>query len=445
VWYSATVAKINTGALSAQAANLYLRVNGTPESTATVLLADSNGTTLVMTYNGASTQGGLAYAQYMVTIGFNYEPGLTYTFVTDTSVGAAQASVVAPGDITHAPDGSSSSWSVEGNEDEVTVVDAGNNERLHVGPDAVSSVAIPSSAYSGCGNNRLTTMCVNHSMAIMNATLMDGVWGGQMLQTTVSNTSTCTPVPSATSSMTPPAPPTGVISTPTATVICTESGTGYTCTPTITPTPWIPMGIYVQGYFSRMNGCADQCVASGGFRCTDSNGSANAFVNVDRLPVTDADVSIIDLTSGVTANLPYLTDLGACDSYGNCVTMALYMGGSLSYVPGHQYRLFVDTTAGQGWADATAPGGVSVGSNGDSTDWSFDGNSDHITIEDAACTVVYSSTTDPTPPVDLTARYPSPGSYTVEVSCVDTSTTSTNLAAGSILSCQDNAIFAVTR
>jgi hypothetical protein len=47
----------------------------------------------------------------------NYQAGLVYTLTVNTNIGTATCSLVAPGPVSIAPDGSQTTWSVEGNED----------------------------------------------------------------------------------------------------------------------------------------------------------------------------------------------------------------------------------------------------------------------------------------------------------------------------------------
>lgn len=88
---------------------------------------------------------------------WNYVPGQAYTITVTTSLGTASASGIAPGGITHAPNGSQSSWTVEGLRDEVQVTTV--STILYQSPccDVSSPLSVPASAYPGSGTYYLTT------------------------------------------------------------------------------------------------------------------------------------------------------------------------------------------------------------------------------------------------------------------------------------------------
>ncbi len=138
-----------------------LDVNKVPETTAAVSLV-TGGAPVIVPFNSVTTTGGNSYALYQTTASWTYTPGQVYTIGVSTSIGNASGSSVAPGGITDAPDGSQTSWMVEGNDDSVNVQQQpGGISVYKQGPDVDSPQAIPSTVYSAPASYTLSTSCMN--------------------------------------------------------------------------------------------------------------------------------------------------------------------------------------------------------------------------------------------------------------------------------------------
>lgn len=200
VWYGAEVVRIDFSeiGIAYEYAIVDLRVNSQPETTANVAVTGTNGSYYNLPYQETNDKEGVTYASYYILDGFNYIPGVTYTFITDTSAGIATAYITAPGNIIHSPDGLSSSWAVEGNNDFVMVTDWSYNSLFIQGVDSVSPVYIPEYVYSWCGYYILSTQCRNYSSSAYNATVIEGIYAFQDYSTGVTVSSNCTPIPTPT-------------------------------------------------------------------------------------------------------------------------------------------------------------------------------------------------------------------------------------------------------
>ncbi len=148
---------------------LSLAVNGSPESTAGVTLTTPSGN-VPFTYSGVNG----SMAAYSPASSFTYIPGGTYTMTTVTSIGTATASLVAPGPVSIAPDGSQASWTYEGNEDYVTVQELFSPynftlQTYNLTSDVDSPYSIPASAYPASGNYSVFPVAQSSTYNVTNA------------------------------------------------------------------------------------------------------------------------------------------------------------------------------------------------------------------------------------------------------------------------------------
>jgi hypothetical protein len=205
-WYSAEISRqqltdYSFATYEFQEAYVMLAVNGLPEVTAGVTIYGSDGTAVSLPYSFSMGESdGVTYADYGVmdsgVTAILYNPGVVYTFVSVTSAGTASASVTAPGGITHAEDGSETSWSVRADSFSVLVTNS-----MEIGTFSSfcsigcgSSFAIPSSAYADCGDNILETICINTTHAMNNGVLLGDVTAIDNYSNIVAVTASCTPV-----------------------------------------------------------------------------------------------------------------------------------------------------------------------------------------------------------------------------------------------------------
>ncbi len=228
VWHMAYVARmdlVDSDGSFGEEAMLYLRVNGSPDATAAVTMIGSNGTTVILGYSGTTELDSLVYAQYWNDTDVVYQPGVVYTFITQTSAGTATGVVTAAGNITHALDGLHSYWQLEGNNDIVRVYDSAMSQVYQSpGDDVASGFAVPATAID-CSGAVLQTEVTARSVSIVNAGLVDYIYAGDLLAQDVA--SPCTP-----------------LSTPTRTFSPTRTPTPGGPIPTFTPTPTpFPFGV----------------------------------------------------------------------------------------------------------------------------------------------------------------------------------------------------------
>lgn len=151
-----------------RSAVILLQVDGAAEATAAVTIVSPGGS-VEIPYGGPVTVApGVIYSQYFVDgTGWTYVAGQTITIIASTSQGVASCSDTAPGDITHAVDGSQSSWAFDGNEEQVTVSD-GLTTTYDSGAlgDLVSPHLIPGSAYPIAGFYNFSTVVSNRSLCL---------------------------------------------------------------------------------------------------------------------------------------------------------------------------------------------------------------------------------------------------------------------------------------
>ena len=125
-----------------------MAVNGAPESTCGVTLTTPLGPIPYSYYSAVGT-----YALYFATSIIPYVPGGSYTMTTVTSIGTAAATLIAPGgSVSMNASGTLATWAVEGNEDYITVGNAGSNyQSFLITTDLDSPAIIPASAYPSPG------------------------------------------------------------------------------------------------------------------------------------------------------------------------------------------------------------------------------------------------------------------------------------------------------
>lgn len=184
-WFSACFSRVNQFGSVSSCVDVYFSVGGQAETTDQVTLA-SSGDSLSIPYSETVTLGGNVYARYRLADGsFQYQPGTVYTLSTLTSAGTAWAVVTAPGGITEASDGNTSSWQSEGTNDRVYVETAnyvGTFDSLGTLADVNSVFRIPTTAYPSSGGYIVRTTCkavvsaVNNAMPGSSLTATDELW-----------------------------------------------------------------------------------------------------------------------------------------------------------------------------------------------------------------------------------------------------------------------------
>ncbi len=184
-WFSASLSRVNQFGSVSSSVDVYFSVGGQAETTDPVTLA-SGGNSLSIPYNETVTLGGGVYALYrLAENSLQYQPGATYTLSTVTSAGTAWAQVAAPGGITDASNGITSSWQSEGTNDRVYVETAdyaGIYDSLETQADVDSVFRIPTTAYSSSGSYILRTTCksvvnaVNNAMPGSSLSASDELW-----------------------------------------------------------------------------------------------------------------------------------------------------------------------------------------------------------------------------------------------------------------------------
>jgi len=147
-----------------------LAVNGNPESTCGVTLTCPGGP-VPLPYRGTITNNGNVYSDYRDNLSFSYVVGGSYSLSTVTSIGTASATLLGPGGITDAADGSTSGWSSGGTYQHVIVFSPFSQYTfatpLRYG--LVPPVNIPASAYgAGPGIYQLVTECYSDAPSITN-------------------------------------------------------------------------------------------------------------------------------------------------------------------------------------------------------------------------------------------------------------------------------------
>jgi hypothetical protein len=217
---------------TAQVLNLTVAVNSLPYTTAGVTL-NTPGGSVPMTFSSSSS----TYSLYTAASAWTYVPNGVYTLNISTSLGSASASVTAPGGITHAADGSRSSWLYPGTYNYVDVWDSGGILFVDgvLSGNAVSPVNIPASTYSAVGTTYNINTDVHTNVAYAIGSTVINILARNVMWTTLT-TATGTPTSTGTNTFTPtPGSPTA---TPTVTNTYTFTKTyTVTNTPTITYTP----------------------------------------------------------------------------------------------------------------------------------------------------------------------------------------------------------------
>src|SRR5690349_8344798 len=107
-WGQAFLATSNYYGTVYNIADVYLLVNGSPETTAAVSVIGP-GSTSPLPYYGIQSLNGVNYALYQSTT-IPYQAGASWTLKTVTSIGTAYATMNTPGGGTTASDGSQVSW-----------------------------------------------------------------------------------------------------------------------------------------------------------------------------------------------------------------------------------------------------------------------------------------------------------------------------------------------
>ncbi|HJT24661.1 MAG TPA: hypothetical protein VJ873_08805 [bacterium] len=188
-WYIADLSRYNSLGSSDTYAEVYLSVGGQAESTATVVLS-GYGSPVTLPYVETLTLGSSTYARYYLDgTAISYQPGVSYTLSTQTSVGTAWASVVAPGGIRYGNTGDTVSWSSEGTKDRVYVENSsysGTYDSLNSHADVDSMFTIPASAYPTSGSYFVRTTCDTVVTSVNNAMTGSSLEASDMLWATVS-------------------------------------------------------------------------------------------------------------------------------------------------------------------------------------------------------------------------------------------------------------------
>ena len=315
-------------------------VDETPVAIATVLVENTDTTdSWYLPYTG----GGV----YALSSGYQYNPGDTYRVSVDYDGDTFSHEMDAPGDMSIAPDGSSVSWTYEGNADIVAVV--GPSSALgwvYTGmPDLTSPHNIPASTYSN-GDGAYYIVAAAQEMESGASVFNTGSGSNMMaiadsvgLTITVTSTFTSTPLETETF---------------TSTSTITE-----TATPTSTATPTNTPVISVKGW---VWGLTDYFVEM-------FDPVYRAQINCDG-PVANATVTVYEHSSGITYYLPF----SSMDFY--------ELTSGTSYIPNTQYTFSAEFNGYTYSRTETAPGSVSFTAAGEvyTFTWQYEGASDYFIV-----------------------------------------------------------------
>jgi hypothetical protein len=252
-WYSAQIEGITlqngvtlVNGIYAQA---LLSVNGNPETSDTVTIAGPGGFGATLPYTSNVVENGNTYAQYQGLFSNNFQTGGAYSLSTVTSLGTASATLIGPGNISTALNGSSTSWTQPGALNRVLLQEGPSFQAGGLLPVTLyqtascmsdaSPVNIPSSDYSNPGIYTLTTNCQNLTNGITGGTGFFEVSQNNMMFLAESE------------------PPTATPGTCTSGPTCTPTVTGCTDMLTVAPAFFAPPGIVTingtlcgSGYFN---------------------------------------------------------------------------------------------------------------------------------------------------------------------------------------------------
>jgi hypothetical protein len=232
MWSFASIQAGSDFGVPYQYANLTLQVTDQPVTDATIYL---NGTgfssPITLSFTAATTQGNQVYSRYDCLVGFNYQPGNSYSLTSETSLGTASATLIAPGNISIASDGSQISWTISGTETDAQVYDgpdASGTKIYYSTTSLPSPFNLPNSLFSNPGIYSVSVQVVNTTNSIPGAAggalfvadiLSQNVTISAPTATpTLSNTPTVTTTPTLFATMTPTFSPTPLPATPTPTL-----------------------------------------------------------------------------------------------------------------------------------------------------------------------------------------------------------------------------------
>jgi len=239
-WAGTSISKTNNFGTITQFVQAGVNFGGLAPTTALITLTGSNiSTPVTLAYNSTVTNSGIPYATYTQNgTGWTYVAGQTYVINTSYNSTTASATLVAPGNITIAANGSAATWTVAGNNDEVRVTLAATTTYNNSGTLS-SPYSIPATAYASYG--AYTVEVLQDNLANPVPGIVSGSFdiGEFDYQSVTFNAPTATPsnTPTVTDSFTPSLTPTKTSSstpssTPTLTYTLTISPTG-----TLTPIP----------------------------------------------------------------------------------------------------------------------------------------------------------------------------------------------------------------
>jgi hypothetical protein len=149
-----------------------LSVNGAPEATDTVNLITPSGS-IPAAFQANSSNLSQYYSGWVTAAG-NYQFGGTYVLSVSTSLGAASATLTAPGPVSIATDGSSAAWTQDGNEDYVWVQESLSPftvtyQSYAISEDVDSPSSIPASAYPAPGSYTVYGVAQNTTYNVIGA------------------------------------------------------------------------------------------------------------------------------------------------------------------------------------------------------------------------------------------------------------------------------------
>lgn len=192
---------------------------------------------------------------------------------------------------------------------------------------------------------------------------------------------------------------------------CIAEGTGFTCTPTDTPTH--------TSTYTPLPTATCWPTASGIHFMSLAGRAGNGMLSIrmvevdiqrDGVPLLGAAVTLSG--PGFNLSVPYEQNVVS-----GCLSAARYTtSNTWSYQLGQPYTLTIRSGSDAVTAVTTAPGGISVDSNGSSAEWDRGGNYDFLQVYSGS-TVFYNLPPDiATDRVDIPdSAYPNRGTYTLRV------------------------------
>jgi len=160
----------NGSSSTPQGAELYLQVNGAPQSTAAVtLFGPGLGSGIPLAYAFPVTDNSEVFSAYG-TAAFTYQGGQTYALYCHTTAGNASVTVTAPGPTTVSSNGLTVSWGQGGDFMTLSILDGVTS--VYSKPLTTSPQQVPVSVYAAAGSYKANINLQSYSTPV-NAVMSD--------------------------------------------------------------------------------------------------------------------------------------------------------------------------------------------------------------------------------------------------------------------------------